>query len=86
MNGEVDSYRGTYDYSGFETGLKYSEMSSTAQANLILGMKEYVCNMSTSFADDWWADIMTNIDDTYFVWINDSGATPTTTSEFCYRI
>ncbi|MCG1035411.1 DUF3500 domain-containing protein [Polaribacter sp. DS7-9] len=86
MNGEVDPYRGTYDYSGFETGLKYSEMSSTAQANLILVMKEYVYNLSTSFADVWWEDIMTNIDDTYFVWINDSVSTPTATSEFYYRI
>lgn len=29
---------------------------------------------------------MTNIDDTYFVWINDQGTTPTATSEFYYRI
>lgn len=86
MNGDVDPYRGTYDYSGFETGLKYSDMSTTAQANLILVMKEYVYNLSTTFADVWWEDIMTNIDDTYFVWINDSGSTPTATSEFYYRI
>lgn len=86
MNGDVDPYRGTYDYSGFETGLKYSDMSVTAQANLILLMKEYVYNLSTSFADAWWSDIVTNIDDTYFVWINDQGTTPTATSEFYYRI
>lgn len=86
MNGDVDPYRGNYDYSGFETGLKYSEMSTATQANLILVMKEYVYNLSTSFADVWWADIMENIDDTYFVWINDTGTSPTATSEFYYRI
>ncbi|TXF88444.1 DUF3500 domain-containing protein [Neolewinella aurantiaca] len=85
-NGDTDPYIGTYDYSGFETGLKYSDMSATAQANLVLVMKEYVYNMTTSFADAWWADIMTNIDDTYFVWINDTNTSPTSTSEFYYRI
>ena len=29
---------------------------------------------------------MDNIDDTYFVWINDSGSSPTASSEFYYRI
>ena len=86
MNGDIDPYRGTYDYSGFETGLKYSDMSTMAKANLILIMKEYVYNLSSTFADVWWADVMANIDDTYFVWINDSGTTPTATSEFYYRI
>ncbi|UXP30631.1 DUF3500 domain-containing protein [Reichenbachiella agarivorans] len=86
MNGDVDPYRGTYDYSGFETGLKYSDMSATVQANLLLVMKEYVYNLSTNFADVWWADIMIHIDDTYLVWINDSETTPTATSEFYYRI
>ncbi|WP_417600457.1 DUF3500 domain-containing protein [Owenweeksia hongkongensis] len=86
MNGNPDPYKGNYDYSGFETGLKYSEMSATAQANLILVMKEYVYNMTTNFADVWWADIITNINDTYFVWINDAGTSPTATSEFYYRI
>lgn len=65
MNGDPDPYRGDYDYSGFATGLKYSEMSSTAQANLILVMKEYVYNLTDNFADVWWTDIMANIDDTY---------------------
>ncbi|WP_424004338.1 DUF3500 domain-containing protein [Maribacter sp. IgM3_T14_3] len=86
MNGDPDPYIGTYDYSGFTTGLKYSEMSTTAQANLIVVMKEYVYNLTDSFADIWWADIMDNIDDTYFVWINDSGSTPTATSQFYYRV
>ncbi len=86
QNGDPDPYRGTYDYSGFATGLKYSEMSTTAQANLLLVMKEYVYNLTDSFADVWWTDIMDNIDDTYFVWINDTGTTPTATSEFYYRI
>ncbi|WP_158974889.1 DUF3500 domain-containing protein [Cellulophaga sp. L1A9] len=86
MNGDPDPYRGTYDYSGFAIGLKYSEMSTAAQANLLLVMKEYVYNLTDNFADVWWADISANIDDTYFVWINDSGTTPTATSEFYYRI
>lgn len=85
-NGDPDPYIGDYDYSGFATGLKYADMSSTAQANLILVMKEYVYNLTDNFADVWWADITENIDDTYFVWINDSGTTPTATSEFYYRI
>ncbi|MDP5139815.1 MAG: DUF3500 domain-containing protein, partial [Spirosomaceae bacterium] len=55
-NGDVDPYRGAYDYSGFKKGLKYSDMSASAKANLILVMKEYVYNLSTTFADVWWAD------------------------------
>lgn len=86
MNGDPDPYIGTYDYSGFATGLKYSDMSTEAQANLILVMQEYVYNLTDNFADVWWTDIMENIDDTYFVWINDSGTTPTATSQFYYRI
>ncbi|WP_051941673.1 DUF3500 domain-containing protein [Maribacter forsetii] len=86
MNGDPDPYIGTYDYSEFATGLKYSDMSETAQANLILVMQEYVYNLTDSFADVWWTDIMENIDDTYFVWINDSDSTPTATSQFYYRI
>lgn len=85
-NGDPDPYIGDYDYSGFATGLKYSEMSTTAQANLILVMKEYVYNLTDGFADVWWADVMANIDNTYFVWINDSDTDPTATSEFYYRI
>ncbi|MDG1730949.1 MAG: DUF3500 domain-containing protein [Polaribacter sp.] len=85
QNGQVDPFRGTYDYSGFETGLKYSEMSASTQANLILVMQEYVYNLNTTFADQWWADIMTNIDDTYFVWL-DNVTTPTDTTQFYYRI
>ncbi len=83
--GSVDPYRGDYNYSGFETGLKYSEMSSTTQANLILVMQEYVNNLTTTFADLWWEDILDNIDDTYFVWI-DNVDTPTVTTQFYYRI
>lgn len=83
--GGVDPYRGDYDYSGFTLGLKYSDMSEATQANLILVMQEYVYNLSPTFADQWWADITENIDETYFVWINDE-ANPTTTSPFYYRI
>ncbi len=83
--GGVDPYRGEYDYSGFTVGLKYSDMSETTQANLVLVMQEYVYNLSPTFADQWWADITTNLEDTYFVWINDE-ANPTTTSPFYYRI
>lgn len=84
--GSVDPYRGNYDYSGFSgIGLKYSDMSAQTQANLILVMKEYVYNMTTTFADEWWADIMLNIEDTYFVW-KDEVENPNTTSPFYYRI
>lgn len=84
--GNVDPYRGDYDYSGFAgTGLKYSDMSSDTQANLLLVMQEYVYNMETTFADAWWTDIMANIDNTYFVWI-DEVENPTTTTPFYYRI
>ncbi|WP_199270252.1 DUF3500 domain-containing protein [Algibacter sp. L3A6] len=85
MNGDPDPYIGTYDYSGFETGLKYTDMSDATKANLILVMKEYVYNLSDTFADVWWDDIITNIDDTYFVWIDNVDA-PTATSQFYYRI
>lgn len=85
QNGQPDPHIGTYDYSGFETGLKYSEMSSSTQANLILVMQEYVYNLNTIFADQWWSDIMANINDTYFVWL-DNVDTPTATSQFYYRI
>lgn len=84
--GNVDPYRGDYDYSGFAgIGLKYTDMSTSTQANLILVMQEYVYNLTTTFADEWWADIMANVDDTYFVWIDEVG-NPTTTSPFYYRI
>ncbi|MEO9852566.1 MAG: DUF3500 domain-containing protein [Reichenbachiella sp.] len=85
QNGQPDPYIGAYDYSGFETGLKYSDMSEATQANLILVMKEYVYNLNTTFAELWWADIMTNINDTYFVWL-DNVETPTATTQFYYRI
>lgn len=84
-NGQVDPYIGDYDYSQFASGLKYTDMSATTQANLLLVMKEYVYNLNTTFADLWWADIMNNIDDTFFVWI-DNVDTPTATTQFYYRI
>ncbi|MGB1250256.1 MAG: DUF3500 domain-containing protein [Candidatus Promineifilaceae bacterium] len=84
-NGNPDPYIGAYDYSGFETGLKYADMSETTQANLLLLMQAYVYNLNTPFADVWWADIMTSIDDTYFVWLDDV-ETPTATTQFYYRI
>jgi len=82
--GDPDPYIGTYDYSGFNSGLKYSDMSATTQTNLIALMKEHVYNLTDTFADVWWADIETNIDDTYFVLIYDEA--PSTTSQFYYRI
>ena len=85
MNGDPDPYIGTYDYSGFETGLNYSDMSAATQANLALVMKEYVYNLATTFADVWWADVEANLDDTYFVWI-DNVDTPDAESQFYYRI
>ncbi|AZQ65084.1 DUF3500 domain-containing protein [Flammeovirga pectinis] len=84
--GDVDPYRGDYDYSGFSgTGLKYSDMSTDTQAKLILVMQEYVYTMETTFADAWWTDIMANIDDTYFVWIDEVDS-PSAITPFYYRI
>lgn len=85
QNGQVDAYRGDHNYSGFQNGLKYSNMSSTTQAEMINLMKEYVYNLNSSFADLWWADIMANIDDTYFLWM-DEVTSPSATSQFYYRI
>lgn len=84
--GSTDSYAGEYDYSGFATGLKYSDMSTDTQANLVTLMKDHVYNLSDSFAADWWADIEANIDDTYFTLILVDGDVPSTESQFYYRI
>ena len=81
----VDTFAGNYDYSQFAIGLKFSNMSETTQANMILLMKEYVYNLNTKFADVWWNDIIENIDETYFVWI-DNVETPSTKTNFYYRI
>ena len=81
----VDAFAGNYDYSQFANGLKYSDMSETTQANLVLLIKEYVYNLNTKFADIWWADVMAEIDETYFVWL-DNVETPTTKTQFYYRI
>lgn len=81
----VDSFAGDYDYSQFANGLKYLDMSETTQQNLVLLMKEYVYNLNTKFADIWWADIMANIDETYFVWLDNVEA-PSTKTNFYYRI
>ena len=83
--GQPDPYIGEYDYSGFETGLKYSDMSAATQANVTALMQAYVYNLETQFADVWWEDVMAAIDDTYFVWIGDT-ETLTTTSIYYYRI
>lgn len=85
-NGDTDPYIGAYDYSGFEVGLKYADMSTETKANTEALMKEFVYNLSTTFADVWWEDIATNLDDTYFVWVYESGVTPSATSEFYFRI
>lgn len=83
--GNPDPYIGDYDYSEYATGLKYSDMSETTQANLQAVMKEYVYNMTGSFADVWWSDVEANIDDTYFAWIDDVDA-PDAESKFYYRV
>lgn len=83
--GNTDPYIGDYDYSIFKTGLKYIDMSPETQAHLSSLMKEYVYNLNHFFADRWWSDITDHMDDTYFVWIDDV-ATPTSTSQFYYRI
>ncbi len=83
--GQPDPYIGDYDYTKFKRGLKYSEMSEGTREKLIIVMKEYVYNLNHAFADLWWQDINENIDDTYFVWIDDVD-TPTITSQFYYRI
>ncbi|MEM7331970.1 MAG: DUF3500 domain-containing protein [Chloroflexota bacterium] len=69
-NGVADPFVGNYDYSGFETGLKYSDMSVETKANLEALMQLFVYNLSNPFADVWWNDIAGEIDDTYFVWIS----------------
>ena len=84
-SGDSDEFAGTYDYTQFTNGLKYSDMSTTTQANLVLLMKEYVYNLNTTFADVWWSDIMVYIDDTYFVWL-DNVDNPTAQTPFYYRI
>jgi hypothetical protein len=66
-NGNPDPYIDNDDYSDFETGLKYSDIFAETQANLARLMQEYVYNLNTPFADVWWADIVDNIDDSYFV-------------------
>ena len=83
--GKPDPYIHNYDYSKFKKGLKFSDMTETAKNNLIILMKEYVYNLNHTFADVWWNDINKNIDDTYFVWI-DNVDQPTQTSQFYYRI
>jgi len=60
-------------------------MSDGTKEKLIIVMKEYVYNLNHSFADVWWSDINKNLDDTYFVWI-DNVDSPTSTSQFYYRI
>ncbi|MFK7802063.1 MAG: DUF3500 domain-containing protein [Anaerolineae bacterium] len=85
-NGDPDPYIGEYDYSGFETGLKYSDMSAATQASVIELMQVYVYNLETPFADVWWEGIMENIDDTYFVWIGDGDTSASTYPIFYYRI
>lgn len=83
--GGPDPFRGDYDYSNFKTGLKYPDMSPETQEKLIALAREYVYNLSSHFADLWWADVQAHIDETYFVWI-DEVDNPTTTSQFYYRI
>ena len=83
--GKPDPFINDYDYSIFKKGLKFSEMSETTQKNIIILMKEYVYNLNQNFADVWWNDVNRNIENTYFVWI-DNVDTPTSESQFYYRI
>lgn len=83
--GQTDPYKGIYSYAAFANGLKYSDMSTATKANVVAIMKEYVYNMKTEFADKWWALIEKNIDNTYFAW-KDQVDTPSTTTQFYYRI
>ncbi|MEM7537426.1 MAG: DUF3500 domain-containing protein [Chloroflexota bacterium] len=83
--GGLDPYAGDYDYSGFETGLKFSDMSEATQDNLLALMQAYVYNLETPLADLWWADITSAIDDTYFVWISETDEL-TNLSFYYYRI
>ena len=83
--GNPDPYIGDYDYSGFETGLRYSDMSAVSQSNLTTLMQTYVYNLETPFADVWWADIMSDIDNTYFVWVSETDEL-TNLSTYYYRI
>ena len=83
--GKPDPYIKDYDYSEFKTGLQYSQMNTASQQNLIILMKEYVYNLNHTFADIWWADISNNIDETFFVWI-DNVEQPNSTSQFYYRV
>ena len=83
--GKPDPYINNYDYSVFKKGLKFSDMNDNTKNNLIILMKEYVYNLNHTFADVWWSDINKNINDTYFIWI-DNVEQPTNTSQFYYRI
>ncbi len=83
--GNPDPYTNNYDYSIFKKGLKYDEMSESTKEHLIILMKEYVYNLNENFADVWWNDINTHINNTYFVWI-DNVDKPNATSQFYYRI
>lgn len=83
--GKPDPYINTYDYSIFKKGLKFSDMTDITKNNLMILMKEYVYNLNHTFADVWWSDINKNINDTYFVWM-DNVEQPTNTSQFYYRI
>ena len=80
-----DAFKGNYDYAQFATGLKYTDMSASTQANLVSLMREFVYNLNPVFADIWWADVLANIDDTYFVWL-DNVDSPSATTPFYYRI
>ncbi|MEM7033882.1 MAG: DUF3500 domain-containing protein [Chloroflexota bacterium] len=84
--GDLDPYIGDYDYSGFEVGLNYSDMSGASKANLIALMQAYVYHLETPFADLWWEDVMSQIDNTYFVWIDEESGELSNLSIYYYRI
>lgn len=82
---DLDPYRGNYDYSGFKKGLKYSDLSEKLRQDLQVLMKEFVHNLNSTFAEKWWQDISANMNETYFVWM-DEVDNPDATTQFYYRI
>ena len=80
-----DKFGGSYDYTQFAIGLVYPEMSISTQEKLKQLMKVFVYNLHTEFADKWWQDVMENIGETYFVWVDRVDA-PSPETPFYFRI
>ena len=60
-------------------------MSEASQASLEALMQAFVYNLETPFADIWWADVSSQLDETYFVWIGDT-ENLSNSSVYYYRI